>query len=242
MKALSTQQLLAVWEQSDSQRPMKRGLALLAAAESELPIETLASLTIGERDRRLLTLREWAFGSRLASRTACPQCSEQVELELSISDIRSQSPQLPQPLTLQVEGYDITFRLINSADLELLREDMELAQATKMLIERCVLNVVHNGMSSCAKEIPEHILERLDKQLEEADTDANIQLHLQCPACGHGWAEIFDVVQFFWREIQVWAVRLIREVHTLASAYGWRETDILTMSPLRRRLYLGMQT
>jgi hypothetical protein len=241
MKALSSQELLAVWEQSDSQRPTRRGLALLAAAEPETPIETLASLSIGERDRRLLALREWAFGSRLASRTTCPQCSEEVELDLAVSDIRSQSPQRQAPLTLQAEGYEITFRLINSADLELLREGMELPQATRMLIERCVLKVIHNGMPSCPNDIPEHILDRLDKQLEEADADANIQLHLRCPACGHGWAELFDVVQFFWREIQVWALRLFQDIHTLASAYGWREADILAMSPLRRRLYLGMQ-
>lgn len=63
---------------------------------------------------------------------------------------------------------------------------------------------------------------------------------LTCPSCNHGWHALFDIVSFFWSEIQSWASRIMREVHLLASAYGWRETDILAMSPLRRRLYLEM--
>ena len=34
--------------------------------------------------------------------------------------------------------------------------------------------------------------------------------------------------------------RLLRQVHTLAMAYGWREIDILSMSALRRQVYLEM--
>ena len=34
------------------------------------------------------------------------------------------------------------------------------------------------------------------------------------------------------------AQRLLMEVHLLARAYGWREADILGMSPARRNAYL----
>jgi len=50
----------------------------------------------------------------------------------------------------------------------------------------------------------------------------------------------FDIASFFWAEICVQAKRLLREVHTLARAYGWREMDILSMSPARRQFYLEM--
>ncbi len=53
---------------------------------------------------------------------------------------------------------------------------------------------------------------------------------------------MFDVVSFFWSEICVQAKRLLREVHTLARAYGWREADILNMSTARRQFYLEMVT
>jgi hypothetical protein len=48
------------------------------------------------------------------------------------------------------------------------------------------------------------------------------------------------VVAYFWSEINAWAYRLLGEVHSLASAYGWREEDILAMSPWRRHVYLEM--
>jgi hypothetical protein len=47
-------------------------------------------------------------------------------------------------------------------------------------------------------------------------------------------------VTFFWSEISAEARRLLLEVHNLASAYGWSESDILSMSALRRRYYLEM--
>jgi len=34
--------------------------------------------------------------------------------------------------------------------------------------------------------------------------------------------------------------RLLVEVHALASAYGWSEQEILSLSDARRRLYLEM--
>jgi hypothetical protein len=47
-------------------------------------------------------------------------------------------------------------------------------------------------------------------------------------------------VSFFWNEINTWAYRMLRDVHALATAYGWREADIVAMSPWRRQVYLDM--
>ena len=74
----------------------------------------------------------------------------------------------------------------------------------------------------------------------QSDPQAEIQLHLTCPACSRSWSVLFDIVSFFWSEICVQAKRLLREVHTLARVYGWREAEILSMSTARRQLYLEM--
>ena len=50
----------------------------------------------------------------------------------------------------------------------------------------------------------------------------------------------FDIVSFFWREIEEFAIRTLREIHALARAYGWAEDQILALSPTRRRCYLEM--
>jgi len=72
----------------------------------------------------------------------------------------------------------------------------------------------------------------------ESDPQSHIELALTCPACEQDWQVVFDIASYLWSEIQTWALRILHEVHILASAYGWREADILALSPLRRQLYL----
>jgi hypothetical protein len=89
-------------------------------------------------------------------------------------------------------------------------------------------------------DLPGEIVAQLTEQIGRADPDADISLDLSCPACDHRWQIAFDIVTFFWAEINSLAKRLLREVHTLARAYGWREADILAMSAARRQAYLEM--
>ena len=85
-------------------------------------------------------------------------------------------------------------------------------------------------------------MESLSVRMSELDPQAEIELDLSCQACGERWKELFDVEPFFWTEIQAWAGRLLLDVHHLAASYGWSESAILSMSPLRRSLYLNMIT
>ena len=66
------------------------------------------------------------------------------------------------------------------------------------------------------------------------------ELALACPECGHRWTETFDIVSFLWAELDSCAHRLVGDVHSLASAYGWRESDVLALSPSRRQAYLEL--
>jgi len=90
MHALSATELLSVWESGSSQIPLRRALAMIAAACPEVSSDSLANLTIGQRDARLLALREAMFGAELAGITDCPECGEKIELSFNCSDIRQQ--------------------------------------------------------------------------------------------------------------------------------------------------------
>jgi hypothetical protein len=50
----------------------------------------------------------------------------------------------------------------------------------------------------------------------------------------------FDIAAYLWQEVDARARRALRDTHTLARAYGWREADILAMSDFRRQQYLEM--
>jgi hypothetical protein len=250
----STAELLAVWEQAVGQPPAQRGLALLAAALPGTTGDELATLSVGRRDGYLLDLHEVAFGPRLTGVAACPACSEQLELSFAVADLRAAAGQPTEvegdePLAVEVSGYRVHFRLPNSRDLAVLPEpqgldsEQELNDAGQILLSRCLLAVWRAGdavEAPCAAELPPEVVEAVLERMAEADPQADLRLDLVCPACGHRWQAPFDILSFLWSELQAWAQRLLWQVHTLAWAHGWREADILAMSPLRRQAYLEM--
>ena len=78
--------MLSVWEQCLNQPLLQKALILLVAVFPETHPETLATLTIGQRDRRLLQLRECLFGQQLLTTAVCPECSERIEWQSSTTD------------------------------------------------------------------------------------------------------------------------------------------------------------
>jgi hypothetical protein len=88
--------------------------------------------------------------------------------------------------------------------------------------------------------LPADVTEAISARMAEADPQADVRLNLVCPQCNHRWQAPLDIAAFLWSEIQAWAVRLLREAHLLASTYGWREADILAMTPWRRQVYLEL--
>lgn len=242
MRPLSAAELLSVWERGAGQPSAQRALALLAASCADAAPEELAALSVGARDARLLTLREWTFGPRLSCVADCEGCGLRLELELAADDLRAERAAEPaEGFSLAASGFRIRFRLPNSGDLlALAREAGTGRSGRQRLLERCILSASQGGEEFAAGELPADVLEAVAAEMGRADPQADVQLSLSCPDCGHGWEMPFDIVSFFWGELHAWAQRVLREVHTLASAYGWREADILSMSPWRREFYMRL--
>ncbi len=248
---MSAWELLDTWERGLAQPALQRALTLLAAANPGTPPDALAALSIGQRDARLLTLREWAFGPQLVGLATCPECSERLELVFEVRDIRTPPPFQPSPLqaeegegveslSLTYDGYQVDFRLPNSLDLAAVAGMDEVDATRQVLLERCLLTAQHDGAETNADSLPVEVIEAVVERMAQADPQADVQLDLTCPECEHRWQAAFDIVTYFWTEINAWAHRILREVHTLAYAYGWRESDILAMSPWRRAYYLEL--
>jgi hypothetical protein len=243
MRPLIASELLEAWERGLSEPPWTRALALLSAACSDAAPEALARLSIGERDARLLTLREWAFGSQLLGVANCSNCGERLEWSFNAADLRV-TPQVENEgaLAVDVDGYRVSFRLPNSVDLAFVTDLKDVGSARLALLERCISNAERDGEQINTGELPEQVAEVIVDRMSQADPQGDLQLDLSCPACNHHWQALFDIESFFWTEINAWAHRILREVHTLGSAYGWRESDILNLSPWRREFYMSLVT
>ena len=245
MRALTTPEMLEVWERGLAESPLQRSLMLISAAAAE-PIEATARLSAGRRDARLLTLREWAFGPHLAAVASCPRCGERLELSFRASDVRVEAePEPAEMARVEVAGYELRCRAPNSLDLIAIAGHRDRAAARRQLLERCLSEITRERAPVTpvtpvtVDQLPDEVIDAAVERIAQADPQADVRIALSCPQCGHQWQVLFDIGPFFWSEIHVWAQRILRETHTLASAYGWREMDILMMSPWRRQFYLN---
>ncbi|WP_028580787.1 T4 family baseplate hub assembly chaperone [Desulfogranum japonicum] len=242
MVALSCHELLRVWEAGHGSPPYRRALLLLSASSDNEKVEDLASLNIGCRDARLLALREELFGQDLLCLAQCPACGERLEFSLTTNKLQAAAGEtLPRELQVDAGEYTVVFRLPTSQDLMALEgQYTDTSSLQSQLLRRCLLGAQCGNEKTAFADLPNQVIEEVIARMESADPAADIQLALTCPGCAHRWQALFDIVAYLWHEIHTWAIRMIREVHLLASTYGWHEADILAMSPQRRNLYLEL--
>jgi hypothetical protein len=246
--APSAESLLQAWEDGRDTSPGERGLTLLRVAALELPEDVRADLTVGQRDARLLDLFRHLFGDTAPALSTCPGCAEQIEFDVPLNDISIPTPaDQPGHDILVYNNQTINYRLPRAGDLAALglqlRND-SVDVAARSLIQRCVLTIRdRNGTPSAADLTPETtaaLEAAISERVAKADPQAVITLTFDCPSCAAHWQAPFDIVEFLWRRLDVFARGLLRDVHVLASNYGWTEREIVSLSPSRRRYYFEL--
>lgn len=249
MQPLSNHLILQVWEAGQRQHPVDRALTILAATYSDMPWEMLARLSVGQRDDRLLGLYEQTFDSRLVGTADCSQCDESLEFAMPIAAMRpaNREERIGYEYLFEQDGYHLRFRLPNSFDLAAIAKQaqetgaaMDSTAASRLLLQRCVLEPAYQGQTIEVSALPAAISAAIAAQMNQIDPQADITLTINCPACEHSMTVVLDILAFLWAKISAQARRILRDVHILAGAYGWHETDILAMSTVRRQVYLDM--
>lgn len=251
--ALSAAALLTVWEGGAARHPLDRALTLLQVVYPEESLEALASLSIGQRDRRLWAVRRASFGAQLEAMTLCPRCGEALECtldadalcpprEAGLSPPREGAPgsALSQTFSWTDGQWALDFRLPDSRDLAAVLAAAPTGHDEgSRLATRLLVGVRRASAPVDPTDLPAPVLQRWQSHLASLDPVADIRLGLRCAACGHAWEEAFDIAGFLWAEVATEAARIFDEVHRLAAAYGWTESTILALSPARRAAYLA---
>jgi hypothetical protein len=239
MHALTASDMLRAWEAGRGRYPAERALLLLALACPDIPADDLRGLTVGQRNARLLTLRQMTLGSSAQCFVRCSRCNESLEFTLDSEALRQPEP-TTRRYTLSLDDFNVSFRLPTSLDVVAAADCVDIESGRSFLLERCIEGVQQHDQPVAVAALPEQITLAIAESMLKYDPQAEIRLALHCHACQYAWSAAFDIVSFFWAEIEAQAKRLLREVHTLARAYGWREADILALSPARRQCYLEL--
>jgi hypothetical protein len=171
----------------------------------------------------------------------CPACSEPLEYSLVAADLRGPcNAPCENELMLDVQGFNLHLRLPNSDDLERASRFNDLSAARRFLLEGCIAEASRAGSAIATSAVPDSLSEEIEACIAQADPQTEILIRLCCSACQHSWQVLFDIERFLWVKFSALAKRLLREVHTLARAYGWSEAGILSLSASRRQAYLEM--
>ncbi len=243
MRGLSPDEIVRLWEEGAAWHPLDRALAVLGAAERLTDWTSLGELPLGERDQRLLALHARMFGAELDASASCPRCASAVELRVPIDSLccpRDERP--PTDSFVHLSTGRRRVRPLSSRDLASAAHCATTDDARRVLAARCVEPLAAGDAIAmqASEEMSEADLEAIACGLERVDPGVVRTFDLTCPDCGERWECELDVADFLWIEIETLAIRLLRDVHVIARAYGWPERDILAMTPLRRRAYLEL--
>jgi len=238
---LSPEQLLATWEAGLGQHPIDRALTMLTAVSPGESRAALAGLPLGRRDARLMTLRQRMFGPSARSVVPCLGCGESLDLLLDLREMAAASPaeHAPGSTTIAEGDWVIHLRPVDSRDLAAVTSAASPEAGRWILLDRCA-RVEREGAIIAAAELPEALQLAIEERIAELDPLAEVKVVARCPSCAAERQVLFDVGEFLWAELAAEARRLLREIDALARAYGWRESEVLALSPYRRLCYLEL--
>lgn len=238
--------------------PVERVSTILAHCITHLggrpceSLEQVRELTLGDREALLLHIQRLTFGDDMACTLPCPSCSKVMDFHLQAHQLILHAPEPRQQyreesFLLDATHWHVRFRLPRGADVETaLHECGGTTEAAAIaLLRRCIDWVRHDGTQNGEENIsiaswPQQLAARISERMAELDPQAETMLQMECPACGHGFSALFDAADYLVRQLAARERQLFCDVHTLALAYHWSESEILNMPSRKRKLYLEL--
>jgi hypothetical protein len=162
----------------------------------------------------------------LSARCTRPACGSSFEFELPIDRHTSGSAK-PIEITLG-DGRLVRLRLPNGADLRDWRACIDPARPDALAMLETL---------RIQGEIRDADIAAIDAALGEHDPLVDFSIRGSCPACHADMEMPIDLEQLALASLRVAQRELLREVHALASHYGWTEAEALAIPQRRRAEY-----
>ena len=238
--------------------PIERVSAILACCMTHLggracdSAEQVRELTLGDREALLLHIQRLTFGDNMACTLPCPSCSKVMDFQLQAHRLILDGAEQPREyheerfLVNEIQ-WRVRFRVPRGSDVEAAIQGPHhtIEDAASALLGRCIDWVRKDDEQSGKDNVlpaqwPPELATRISERMAELDPQAEIALQMECPSCGHEFSSLFDAADYFFRQLSARERQLFCHVHTLALAYHWSETEILNMTPRKRKLYLEL--
>jgi hypothetical protein len=196
---------------------------------------TVNELAVSDCDRLFAAIYMNHFGARVESMVQCRACEKPFELSFSLQDLMrslkdnaASKTSGPDEEGIYTLGDGRRFRLPTIGDQHsVLGLDEEKAAAA--LLERCVV-----------QGDPNQDPELLQAAMEEVGAFLDLDLVSSCPECDASQEVRFDIQRFVLRALAYERRFLLREIHRIAIAYGWKHEEILNLTRGDRRTFAGL--
>jgi len=197
--------------------------------------------TVGVRIAALLRVLALTEGNERAIsamlRCTKPQCGETFEVELSVGDLLPAQPAgnvaAAEPIAISLQtGRSALLRRPTGRDLGNWRA---FHHATRGEAIAAMINELLIDGSIDPDDEP-----MVAEVMAEHDPLIAFAVACTCPVCGADSEKRIDLEEIVLARLNARQRALLREVHVLASRYGWSEREILGIAPARRARYLQM--
>jgi hypothetical protein len=192
-----------------------------------------ASLTVTDFEWLVVALRQLVLGPVLQCGFACPHpgCGERVQLDIPLAAyLAPVRPTRPRDVT-SVEGRPGWFRLDEAAFRLPTAGDqaatLDRPGGARLLARDCI---EPPGLNPKLRA-------RIERAMAAMAPEVSRPVAGHCPACGASVQAGLHLPSLVVAEFRRAAAWVIDDVHLLASAYGWTETDILALPGHRRQDY-----
>ena len=192
--------------------------------ETGRPLE-LGDWRISDVDRLHAVLHDHLYGDRLECRSACTECGEGFDFELSLAALLAEQDAERPPAPDADGTWPVAGRRVRAPRLA----DLDAARTAAELLARLV---VEGEASDTGAEVT--------RFLERAAPVLDLELDAACPECGSAGTPRFDLATFLAARLAAERPFLVRETHWIASRYGWSHDEIMSLPREDRRAYAGL--
>jgi hypothetical protein len=209
--------------------------ALLAASTAHADADRWWQRPVGERTAALLALvgeTEGAEAIALSVRCEAAGCGARLEIELPYAALAAPPP-ASQTITIHRDDGDaFSLRRPTGEDLRAWRSLRPASREQALLAMLTSLRIAGEPRPGDAA--------RAADALADADPLVAFSVVCVCPTCGHQAEHEIDLEGLALQRLAARQRALLHEVHTLASHYGWTESEIFAVAPPRRARYVEL--
>lgn len=191
--------------------------------------------TLNQRLQALIAMRLAAQEPVIELHGTCHRCSEGMELAVDLRALAGPSAE-PRFTWRSDSGVALALRLPRGRDLQNWMQDA--SSTSQEALAASLIEAVHGVAPDEAPPALSALLPMLDDAFEAHDPLTALRLHTTCPACAQDNTLPCDLEALLIDGFARAQARMLDDVLQLASAFHWREADILALPRWRRAHYL----